>query len=331
MIASLAYALMLSSCEKNPLDSGNHTDWARINSGLGSYFIQDLAIDPHDVTTLYAATYGGIYKSSDSGDHWSECGNGITSDDIKCIQVSPFDANLLVCGTWGQGIFISHDCGNTWQSSSTGITNPRVNEIEFDPQDSDKLYAACADMMFKSINGGETWEICFSYGNVRSVAIHPLQPESLFVGVEFHGIFRSYDDGASWQKTSTGLHNTEDGYAGPYDIVFDPLQPTLLYAATYTVDIYKSVNGGESWALRDRGLDYRKVREISLDPRYSQILIAATDRGVMLSSDSGETWQPLDSSLNEEGIRAIAVSNAKPRTIYAGTYGGGVFRYVWSN
>jgi len=320
------------SCDKNPVGPGEIVNqWVSINSGLNSLYVQYIAVNPHNDNILYAATYGSIYKSTDKGTQWSEAGTGLTSDDIKCVEVSLHDSNVLFCGTWGHGIFKSLDGGTTWESKSEGIPNPRINEIEFDPLNSDNVYAACADQMFVTNNGGDNWNSCFTYGNVRSIAVHPQQSEILFVGLEYHGAFKSVNGGLDWLKVNEGLANTADGYAGPYDIAINPLTPDLMYAATYATDLFKSENGGASWELKNNGLDYRKVRNIALDPSNPNILYAATDRGVMYSTDTGETWHTLNNGLSEDNIRTIAVGNGNPRMIYIGTYGGGIYRYVWGD
>jgi photosystem II stability/assembly factor-like uncharacterized protein len=51
--------------------------WKSINNGLpigitgfGGYYVQSIAIDPHDSQTIYAAGFGGLYKSTDGGQLW---------------------------------------------------------------------------------------------------------------------------------------------------------------------------------------------------------------------------------------------------------------------
>ena len=195
---------LLCSCDKNPLSPGDVVDeWVVLNSGLGSLYVQDIAIDPQFTNIVYAATFGGIYKSTDGGEHWCQCSVDITSEDIKCVAVSPHDSNILFCGTWGQGIFKSIDAGTSWQLQNAGIPNPRINELEFDQVNPEAIYAACADRLFMSPDLGVTWTQLFDYGNVRSVAIHPLQSEVLLIGVEFHGIFKSENGGQDWQLASS--------------------------------------------------------------------------------------------------------------------------------
>jgi len=60
--------------------------WVPKNQGLGGYgdlVIGSIAIDPSNTSTIYLGTWGyGIFKSIDSGDHWTRL-----SDPLKCSKV----------------------------------------------------------------------------------------------------------------------------------------------------------------------------------------------------------------------------------------------------
>jgi len=52
--------------------STDHGDtWEIKNTGLGIYYVQDIAVDPVNPSTIYAGTRGGIYKSTNGGDLWT--------------------------------------------------------------------------------------------------------------------------------------------------------------------------------------------------------------------------------------------------------------------
>jgi photosystem II stability/assembly factor-like uncharacterized protein len=235
-----------------------------------------------------------------------------------------------MCGTWGKGVYRSTDAGATWVATGDGLPNPRIHDVLFDPTDSDKIYLATAEKLLVTNDGGDTWDVCFSFGNVRSVAIHPDRPEVLFVGVEFHGIFKTENGGLDWQERNEGLHQTEGYYDGPVDMIFDPVATQVLYAATDAVDLHKSEDVGETWVQKANGLDWRRVREVAMTAREHEALYVATDRGVMGSFDGAESWTPMSEGLTEMNVRSIVVREDDPRIVYAGTYGAGVFRYVRS-
>ena len=70
----------------------------------------------------------------------------------------------------------------------------------------------------------------------RSLAVHPSDPNTVIIGGEGNGIFKSIDGGESWSIVNEGLcYEDLSGYcAYPeiYEIIFDFSDPTKLYAAT---------------------------------------------------------------------------------------------------
>ncbi len=324
MWAMALTGMLLFACTKDPV-APESTIWSPRNLGLSSLYVQCLAVDPHDENVLYAGTFGGLFRSVDAGRRWQACDQGITSSDISAIAVSPHRSDVLLCGTRGKGVFLSEDGGRTWLARSNGIRSPRITAVAFDIQDSSRIYAATTDAMFVSDDGGCSWQPCFPYGNVRSVAQHPVQAQVLYVGVEYHGLLKTEDGGLTWQPKNSGLHRTEGSYDAPWDIDFDPTEPRVMYAATGIIDLHKSEDGGETWKLQSDGLDWRRVRDVEVDGSDARKLYAATDRGVMRSADGGNSWHTMSDGLTTANVRAIVVTRT---AVYAGTYGGGVFRYA---
>ncbi|MDZ7295776.1 MAG: hypothetical protein ONB14_10200 [candidate division KSB1 bacterium] len=320
LIALLA-AMLAEGCTKDPV-SPEPDGWLPRNVGLGSLYVQCLAVDPFDEKVLFVGTFGGVFRSGDGGHSWKASGEGITSMDISAIALSPFRRGEVLCGTWGKGVFFSEDGGQSWAARSNGLRSPRVTAVAFDSHDSTRIYAATTDGMFTSVDRGQHWVLCFPYGNVRGMAVHPTEAQVLFVGVEYHGVLKSEDGGQAWQPKNTGLHLTEGAYDAPWDIAFDPVDTKVLYAATGVVDLHKSEDGGETWRLADVGLDWRRVRQVAIDRADHLRLYVATDRGVMQSSTGGASWMTMNDGLRCENVRAVLATSMG---VFAGTYGGGVF------
>jgi photosystem II stability/assembly factor-like uncharacterized protein len=49
---------------------GNNNGLPVDTTWLGGYYVQSIAIDPNDSQTIYAAGFGGLYKSTDGGQLW---------------------------------------------------------------------------------------------------------------------------------------------------------------------------------------------------------------------------------------------------------------------
>ncbi len=64
------------------------------------------------------------------------------------------------------------------------------------------MVAALADSLWRSEDGGQTWQRAPGVpGGITALAIHPEQRQLLFAGTANGRLFRSTDGGASWQPS----------------------------------------------------------------------------------------------------------------------------------
>ena len=97
-----------------------------INNGLVNYGVFTLAVDRKNPDTVYAATEGGLCKSTDCGAHWQllpKTGpkdlhiTGEKGKSIRCIAVDPADGKIIYAGSPAGKIYKSTDGGQTWTVS----------------------------------------------------------------------------------------------------------------------------------------------------------------------------------------------------------------------
>ena len=74
------------------------------------------------------------------------------------------------------------------------------------------VFAGCGGQgLYKSTDGGLNWLNCnnpemFHEGEVRALAVHPLEPNVLYAGTR-QGCYRSIDNGDSWTHLKSGMEN----------------------------------------------------------------------------------------------------------------------------
>ena len=68
--------------------------------------IDVLAIDPQTSATLYAGTWGGVFKSTDGGGNWSAVNAGLTDFGVYALAIDPQTPTTLYAGTYGGVFFI---------------------------------------------------------------------------------------------------------------------------------------------------------------------------------------------------------------------------------
>ena len=75
--------------------------WQSSNIGLGSLFVNTIAIDPNNSDTLYAGTDGGAYVSFDGGQTWNEINEGLLGARVVYSIVVDKDSNVYAATPYG--------------------------------------------------------------------------------------------------------------------------------------------------------------------------------------------------------------------------------------
>ncbi len=157
------------------VDPTNDNNWY---IGTGDFFnIKDVhrtAQSPQGNMTK-RSDYGWIWKSTDKGKTWKKITNGLPEMvDIGRIVVDPTNPKIVLAAT-GNGLYRSEDEGLSWAKSGEGLPNnlPRDLVSQYDAKSGrytlflveHTIYEADGNGsttvrggIFKSTNGGKTWE-----------------------------------------------------------------------------------------------------------------------------------------------------------------------------
>jgi hypothetical protein len=161
-------------------------------------------------------------------------------------------------------------------------------------------------------------------GRVRSLVIHPTNPNIIWAGSVTGGIWKSTDAGVSWQVLDDFMTNMAVA-----SMIIDPTNPNVLYAGTgegfYNLDglqgagVFKTTDGGTTWTQLSatNTSNWYYVNRLAISPDGTTIL-AATQSGIWRSTDGGTTWsqksltETLDINFNPaDGTKAVASGNNK--------------------
>lgn len=221
--------------------------------------------------------------------------------------------------------------------------NPMVNYI-----------GAASGGLFKTDDGGVTWDPIFDDQNVSSigsVALAPTDPSQVWVGTGEtfvirpahsvgNGIYLSKDAGKTW--TNKGLEKT--GRIGR--VVVHPGNANIVYAAalghTYGPQqergVYRTKDGGATWEKVLFVDENTGAADLAIDPKNPNILFAAMwsvnintwglnsggkGGGIYRSTDGGDTWVPLNTKGLPGGVKQpvgktnVVVSHSNPKRVYA--------------
>ncbi len=243
------------------------------------------------------------------------------------------------------------------------IMGGRVDDLAVVESDPRIIYVATASGgIFKTINGGVSWEPVFddqSSSTIGDIALAPSDPSILYVGTGEpnnrqssswgNGVYRSLDAGKTWQHV--GLKDTQS--IGR--VAVHPTDPMTVYVAALghlwgpnkERGVYKSTDGGATWKQvlfinEDTG-----ISDVAIDPQSPNTLYAAAYQrrrtvfgyngggphsGLYKSVDGGAHWSKLTKGLPSEGDIgrcAVEVYRKNPNIVYAlveNLKGGGIFR-----
>ena len=161
-----------------------------------------MAVSRSDPNVIIGFDSGGrgLFKTVDSGKTWETLQY---PDYISALAISPSDSQIVFAGT-GKGIFQSNDGAKSWiqLDEYKGIT---ILAMSFD--ENGVLYTSNQFGLSRSSDLGETWEkINKPDLTITSIAVDSQNKIIYIAGYSSQGfqeVYRSLDDGASWQIIGT--------------------------------------------------------------------------------------------------------------------------------
>lgn len=112
---------------------------------------------------------------------------------------------------------------------------------------------------------------------------------TLIAGIYQKGVYRSFDGGANWEESNTGLENTLIK-----DILLLPNGEILI--ATNNGGIYKSSDNGQNWISKNEGLDNLYTLSLCISPSgdvFAGTWFSESDSNAYRSTDNGESWNKM--------------------------------------
>jgi len=199
--------------------------------------------------------------------------------------------NPIQANRSGHPLFRSTNSAGNWAPGDSGMSASEVTDLVFQPGNSSIVYAAADTGLFKSTDGGATWN---AFPTTPKLTINKLAIDSTNTTVIYAaatgGMFKSTDGGNNF----TAINN---GFAGNGDrILIDPVTPTTLYGTNLSNTVFRSVDAGASWTSTSIA-DVTRINELVVDPNTPATLYAATNKGVSKSTNSGASWTTSDLGL----------------------------------
>jgi len=270
---------------------------------------------------ISAAPERGPAPAAPAAPAWSELGP--SGGDIRGFAVNPVASKKLVAVSRSGQVFGSKNSGASW--TRTARPSKELFDVACAPGRPAVLYALGLDAVFRSDDGGRTWQRrplpSGGGGDEGRLAVHPKLPDTLFVAGRFHSgsstwmaAFKTVNGGKSWSAAKLAAE-TRKGLAR--GVAIDCLNPSTVYVCGGYEDlkkyyIFKSADAGTTW--NDvTGTVQGIPRDIAVDPALSSTVFVTTSTGFYQSRDGGRTWQ---FSGGDGFGRALALSPTRPPVFF---------------
>lgn len=177
-------------------DDGAH--WTALNDGLPDTQVAGLTAHATQPDTVYAyLPERGIYRSQDAGKSWRLMDRGPEriGQLIHSNLAGSMESGWLYAAT-DDGVQLAMDCFCFWRDA--GSLDGAVRAVSFDPSEPKQVYAASEHGLFRSIDGGQTWEAATPLApTVTAVLVTP--PGTVFAATGDGKLYRSTDRAATWE------------------------------------------------------------------------------------------------------------------------------------
>ncbi len=236
-----------------------------------------LVISPHSNTRLYFGAQK-LFRSDDRGNSWTAISPDLTRQidrnklkvmdrlwsadavaknastslfgNLVSLSESPLQEGLLFAGTDDGLVQVSEDGGANWRKIEKfpGVPDMTyVADLEASPHDASTVYAV--------------------FGNHKMGDFKPY-------------VLRSGDRGRTWTSIAGDL----PARGNVWTLVEDPVKPGLLFAGT-EFGVFFTADGGKKWIELEGGLPTIAVRDLAIQKREDDLVLATFGRGFYVLDD----------------------------------------------
>lgn len=281
-----------------------------------------VAASAHD-----ASAWGGLFRSRDNGATWFPADAGLFIGGALALAVSPTDANHLLYAT-DTRLLRSRNGGRDWVQEPGAQFDGSVFAVRFD-EDGKGAIASTANRIYFS-EDGLNWLDTLAPAGAAPARTIAAGSRYFYIAGE-HGVFASDNRGRNWSASGEGVQES----AVTALVVIT--QPQEIVLAVMQGGVQASRDHGATWQPRDAGLPRGRVEALGAEGKLwvaasdrvyasddlgitwkpigtsfpesnttvqgmvvadgGRIIVLSTHRGILRSTDNGQTWRLVEGNL----------------------------------
>lgn len=282
---------------------------------------------------LFGTTTAGVLKTANGGVDWQASNNlkdnagSIAGLSISKLAFNPQATEIIYASSFNVGLYKSVDGAANWEQILGQIP---ILDFALHPNDPQTIYVGGyfeeRGRALVTRDGGKSWNAIYtaSAGNssVRSIALNPVSPEQVAIGMSQGELILSSDGGATWRLAQSYNDRINK-------IIWNS---DGLYVVVRGTGIFKSSDGGFTFQLITSGLQssgntstlsifgsqvssYNQLAISSFDPN---LMYVTTNLGLYRSRDNGNSWQFVNMPLRQSAIAptAVAIAPSSDNVVY---------------
>jgi photosystem II stability/assembly factor-like uncharacterized protein len=235
---------------------------------------------------------------------------------IEAAIAAHAPSHTIYIASLGGGVLKSNDGGISFAAINNGLDSMVVASLAMAPNDPNLVYVGTSTGIYKTVDGGATWNITGEFRLPLALVMDPIDPNILYAGYNAGfglNLMKTIDGGDTWLPASDGLGNPP-----VFSLAINPNNTNVVYAGTAGEGAFKTTDGGINWAPID--ID-STVWSLLVDPNDGNVVYAGSNgNGVFKSTDGGASFVRIGSP----PVGVVLALAGSGNQLYAGTASQGI-------
>ena len=267
---------------------------------------------------LFACHDGGIARSTDGGQTWSDCSVGLSIQQYYAFATTDRDPNLMIAGAQDNATTIFQGTQYVHHIGGDGM------ECAIDPNNANILYGSVYyGTFYRTTNRGNGWTVISTQQArnedgawVAPFAVSRKTANTIYAG--YSNVWRSSNNGSSWTRISNFGSS-----ATLRTLAVAPSDDRYMYAA-FSQAMYATSDGGATWN-QVSGLG-GFITDIEVDPTNAKrvwVTYGAFNSGIKVAEiTDGVVKNISGNGLPNVPANTVTLAEGSPRRLFLGTDAG---------